>query len=403
MPEALANTNLFKPIKVGSVNLNNRLVHPPTTRIRNTDDLVATDSMLKYYEQRAECNDGGLLIAEATFPAPEFGIYDYAPMIKTDRQVEAWRKIVKAVHDKGAAMSLQLWNLGNTADAAQLKKHGLPLIAPSAWYFDEQSKKAAFEAGNPIKPLTIDGIHAMVKEYAAAAKRAVNIAKFDFVEIHAAHMYLLDEFLNECSNKRTDEYGGSIENRARFTLEVVDALIDAVGADHVAIRLSPYARFQGGQSVDAKINPIVVYGYVLSELERRAKEGNRLAYVSFVEPRVAGGENSPEAAKLNTAWVNEIWKGIIIRSGALLRDEDYTLLKKYVDGDDRTLIGASRYYTSNPDLLDRLRNGYPLTHYDRPSFYIPMSNAGYLTWAKYSERPLDENSEVAKAIPQPLA
>ncbi|QPG76892.1 hypothetical protein FOA43_004286 [Brettanomyces nanus] len=397
----LANSRLFEPIKVGDVLLKNRLAYVPTTRFRNTDDFVATDSVLKYYEQRAEDN-GGLLITEATFPSLEFGLYKNTPVLKTARQVSSWKQVAKAVHDKGSYISMQLWNLGRAGDAKTLKEHNLPLIGASALYMDKDSEKKALEAENPIKALSVDEIHSMIKEYAAAAKRAVDEAKIDFVELHAAHMYLPDQFLNEVSNKRTDEYGGSIENRARFILEVVDALIKAVGAKHVAIRLSPYARFQGGQSVDAKIDPIVVYGYVLSELERRAKEGNRLAYVSFVEPRVAGGENSPEAAKLNTAWVNEIWKGVLIRAGALLHDEGYTVARKYIDEDDRTLIGASRFYTSNPDLANRLKNGYPLTYYDRSKFYA-QCNYGYITFGKYGEDNLSEDSELARAKPKPLA
>ncbi|VEU21178.1 DEKNAAC102086 [Brettanomyces naardenensis] len=401
----LAKTNLFKPIKVGPVTLKNRLAFAPTTRYRNTVDFVPTDSMRTYYEQRATDN-GGLLITEATFAAPGFGLYSHAPGIDDDRKVEAWRKIVEAVHSKGTFISIQLWNLGRAADPKVLKEHGLPFVAPSPIYIDDKSKKAAEDAGNPLRALTLDEIHAEVKEYAAAAKRAINGAKFDIVEIHGAHGYLLDQFTSEAANKRTDEYGGSIENRARFLLEAVDAIIEAVGAEHTAIRLSPYAQFQGVVGINAKTNPIVTYGYILSELERRAKEGKRLAYVSFAEPRVAGGTGgrvAPEGFKppvVNTSWWNEIWKGVIIRSGNLLHDEGYTLLKEYVDADDRTLIGASRYYTSNPDLANRLKNGYPLTKYDRSTFYNVESNEGYVTWPKYGEK---ADEEIGKVKPKALA
>ncbi|VEU23613.1 DEKNAAC104769 [Brettanomyces naardenensis] len=397
---SLADTNLFKPIKVGGVTLKNRLVYPPTTRFRNGDDFVATDSFLLYYKQRAADN-GGLLIVEATAPAPGFGLYANEPVIDNERQVEAFRQVVEAVHSEGSFISLQIWGLGRTADAALLKKNGLPLIAPSAIYYNEATKKAAEEAGNPIRALTIEEIHSFVKGFADGAKKAIKVAKFDFIEIHAAHGYLVDQFTNAVSNTRTDEYGGSIENRARFLLEVVDAVTEAVGAEHVGIRLSPYATFQGIEGVGAKINPIVTYGYILSELERRAKEGKRLAYLSFVEPRVSGPDDVSNPPKVDSSWVNEIWKGPIIRSGAFLHDEGYSELRKFVGADDRTLIGVSRYYTSNPDLASRLRNGYPLTHYDRPTFYTSGTNRGYLTFARYGEK-IDEE-KVLEKVPKVLA
>lgn len=399
MPTALVNTNLFKPIKVGPVTLQNRLVYAPTTRYRNTDDFIATDSMLKYYQERAE-NNGGLLIVEATFPSEEFGLYANGPMLKSQRQIKAWKKIVQSVHEKGSAIAIQLWNLGRVADPELLKKYNLPLIAPSALYFDQNNEKQALEASNPVKAMTVDEIHKMVETYANCAKIAINDCKFDIVEVHAAHMYLLDQFLNDVSNKRTDQYGGSLENRARFILEVIDAMIDAVGAEHIAIRLSPYAQFQGGKGIDSPVNPIVTYGYVYSELERRAKQGKRLAYLSFVEPRVSGDNDNPNFPTVGTFWVNEIWKGIILRTGALLHDPEYKKLQEYVNGDDRTLIGAARYYTSNPDLAMRLKNGHPLTHYDRSTFYNRMSNKGYLGWAKFGKK----NDAIDESIkPVPLA
>lgn len=377
-----SKTNLFKSIKVGPVTLKNRLVYAPTTRFRNTDDWVATDSMLEYYTRRAT-NNGGLLIVEATFPAPEFGLYEKAPMIKTPRQVQAFKKIVDSVHEKGSSIAIQLWNLGRTADPALLKKNGLPFVAPSPIYYDEASEKAAKEAGNELRAITIPEIKSMVKEYAECAKRCINEAGFDMIEIHGAHMYLLDEFLQPSSNKRTDEYGGSIENRAKFMLEVIDAVIEAVGADRVGIRLSPYAEFQGGEGYKSEINPIVTWGYVLSELERRAKDGNRLAYVSVVEPRVSGIFDNEEAAKVDFTWLDLIWKGVILRAGGYLYPNNIAKLHDTVDKNDRTLIGVGRYFTSNPDLVNRLKNRQELTPYNRATFYNIGSNVGYLDYQPY--------------------
>jgi NADPH2 dehydrogenase len=383
-PKSLANSNLFEPIKVGPVILKNRLVHAPTTRFRNSEDFVATDSMLEYYTDRAE-NNGGLLIVEATFPAPEFGLFENAPMIHTPAQVKAFRKITDSVHSKGTFIAAQLWNLGRTADPLALKKRNLPFVAPSAIYFDEASEKAAKEVGNELREITIPEIKAMIKEYAASAKRAVDEAGFDIVEIHAAHQYLLDQFLQQISNKRTDEYGGSIENRAKFILEVVDAIIEAVGAERVAIRVSPYAEYQGGAGYKAEINPIVTWGYLLSELERRAKEGKRLAYISLVEPRFPSGHDNSEAANVDFTWPELIWKGVIIRAGGYLDSRHIDRLEPAVNKNDRTLIAVGRYFTSNPDLVERVKKGLEITAYNRDTFYVMGSNIGYLGYSKYGE------------------
>ncbi|KAG7880277.1 hypothetical protein KL905_002946 [Ogataea polymorpha] len=396
----ISNTNLFKPIKVGKVELKNRLVFAPTTRYRASKDFVPTDSMLKYYEQRAE-NNGGLLVTEATYPDYSFGLYPDTPMIKTPAQVAGWKKVIEAVHNKGSFVSIQLWHLGRTASAEFNKSKGLPLVGASPIYMDEDSEKAAKEAGNELRELTIPEIEAIVKEFAAAAKRAIHEAKADFIELHGAHGYLLDQFNQPGSNKRTDKYGGSIENRARLILEAVDACIEAVGAEHVAIRLSPYAAVQGIKGVDSEIHPISYFGYVLSELERRAQEGKRLAYISVVEPRVNGIYDSKDKREFNTSWISEIWKGVLLRSGAYL-NENYKFLQHDVDENDRTLIGVSRYYTSNPDLADRLKNGHELTPYDRSKFYKHSSNDGYLTWTRYGEKE-PQYKDLVDVAPEPLA
>lgn len=387
----LLSSNLFKPIKLGPVTLANRLVYAPTTRFRNTVDYVATDSMLEYYTARAKDN-GGLLIVEATFPAPEFGLYERGPMIKTKQQVNAFKKIVDSVHEQGSSIAIQLWNLGRTADPKELKKHNLPFLGASPIYFDEASEKAAKECGNELREITIPEIKAMVEEYKACAKRCIDEAGFDIVEIHGAHMYLLDSFLQASSNHRTDEYGGSIENRARFMLEVVDACIEAVGAERVAIRLSPYAEFQGGLGQKAEINPIVTWGYVLSELEKRAQRGNRLAYVSVIEARVSGTSDNPEAGSVDFTWPDLIWKGKIIRAGGFLDKGNFEKLTSIVNQNDHTLIGVGRYFTSNPDLVHRLKEGLELTPYDRTTFYKIGSNIGYLDYQGYNQ-PLDHSKD----------
>lgn len=400
-PKDLANSNLFKPIKLGSVELKNRLVYAPTTRFRNTKDFVATDSMLEYYTRRA-INNGGLLIVEATFPSLEFGLYENAPCIKTPEQVKAFKKIVDSVHSKGSSIAVQLWNLGRTADPKLLKKYNLPFVAPSPIYFDKNSEITAKEAKNELRSLTIPEIKNMIIEYSNAAKRSVNEAGFDIVEIHGAHMYLLDQFLQESSNNRTDEYGGSIENRARFLFEIIDGCIEAVGADHLGVRLSPYTEFNGGLGIKSEINPIVLWGYILSELQKRANSGNELAYISLVEPRLQGDdwEIDEKTSKINFEWPRYIWKGIIIRAGAFLDEKVIDKLEESINSDNKLLIGVSRPFTSNPDLVNRLKNGYPLTKYDRSKFYNIMQNDGYITFGSYGEE--DDHSK-DDVVPKPLA
>ncbi|GME78669.1 unnamed protein product [Ambrosiozyma monospora] len=394
-PPALKDTNLFKPIKVGSIELQNRLAFAPTTRFRNTDDFVATDLMKKHYEDRAE-NNGGLLITEATFVSPQAGLYPNGPMIHTKKQAEAWKEIVDAVHAKGTSIAMQLWHLGRAANAKTLKEHGVPYLAPSAEYYDEDTKKVAVESNNELRAFTLKEVKQIIEDFKQGAINAIKVSGFDFVEIHAAHMYTLSQFIDIASNHRTDDYGGSIENRTKLTLEVVDALIDAVGADKVGIRISPYSTFQGGSGADSKVmHPIAQYAYLYSELERRGREGKRLAYVHSVESRMAVGGDAINGPEYSTEWVRQIWKGILIRAGGYLHQPNYETLINDVNLDDRTIIAVSRYYTSNPDLAHRLKEGLELTKYDRNTFYS-KGNYGYNTWGKYGEDAKGKDSVEAK-------
>ncbi|GME85744.1 unnamed protein product [Ambrosiozyma monospora] len=209
-------------------------------------------------------------------------------------------------------------------------------------------------------------------------------------------MHTLAQFIDIASNHRTDEYGGSIEKRTKLTLEVVDALIEAVGAEKVGIRISPYSEFHGGSGANSKLmHPIAQYAYLYSELERRGREGKRLAYVHTVESRMAVGGDVVEGPEYSVEWVAQIWKGVLIRAGGYLHQEGYKNLIHDVNLDDRTIIAVSRYYTSNPDLAHRLKNGLELTKYDRSTFY-GGGNYGYNTWGKYGEDAKAQDSIEAK-------
>ena len=397
----LGDTPMFKPIKVGKNTLSHRIFFPPTTRTRALEDHTPSNLALRYYGERTKFS-GTLVITEGTFPFAQGGLLEGVPGIWTERHTQAWKEIVKKVHENKSFISLQMWNLGRTGDPALLKQAGKPFLAPSAIYFDDESKKAAEAAGNPLRAMTEDEIKDQIyKYYDQAAKNALE-AGFDYIELHAAHGYLLHQFIESASNQRTDKYGGSIENRARFVLELVDHMISIVGADRLGIRLSPWATFQGMPSVHGEIHPLTTYSYILSELEKRAQKGDRLAYVSLVEPRVNGNLDVDKQEQVGSnAFAEDVWKGTILKAGNYTYDAPHfshaiTDLKN-----DRTLVGFSRYHISNPDLVYKLQKGLELNPYDRSTFY-GRDDYGYNTYPTHDETKRDDE-EAKQRKPEPIA
>lgn len=233
----LKETDLFKPIKVGQHTLTNKVTFAPTTRNRALNDHTPSDLELEYYDKRSKF-PGSLLITEATFVSEQGGLYANVPGIWNDKHVNAWKRITDKVHENGSFISCQFWFLGRVADPKLLKEHGLDLVSSSALYPNDDFKKKAETAGNPVRALTEQEIHDLIYDsYTKAAKNAM-AAGFDYIELHSAHGYLLDQFLQPATNERTDKYGGSVENRARFLLELIDQLITIVGANKLAIRIS---------------------------------------------------------------------------------------------------------------------------------------------------------------------
>ncbi|KAK6458250.1 NADH:flavin oxidoreductase/NADH oxidase [Scheffersomyces xylosifermentans] len=398
----LKNTDAFKPVKVGTNTLSNRITYVPTTRLRALDDHTPSDLELKYYADRAQY-PGTLLIAEATFVSERAGVYERAPGIWNEKQTKAWKKITDAVHDKGSFISSQFWFLGRVAKPELLKERGLDLVGPSANYASEEAKEAAEKAGVPIKPLTKEDIHYLTNvEYVNAAKNAI-AAGFDYIELHSAHGYLLDSFLHAATNKRTDEYGGSIENRSRFLLELIDKLIETVGADKLAVRFSPWAKFSGLKAEEDEVHPITEYSYLLHELQKRANAGNELAYISIVEPRVQGTNNVDETQQIgDNSFVRQVWKGVIVKAGNYTYDApEFKSIQEEVR-DSKTLVGFSRYFISNPDLVNRLAEGYELTPYQRETFY-GKDNWGYNTWDNYGKDSGFKKEDEEKVLPKEIA
>lgn len=382
-PVALKNTELFKPIKIGKITLPHRVVMAPLTIMRalHPGNIPNGDLASTYYSQRSQAQ-GTLIITEAAFISAQAGGYDNAPGIWSDEQNEQWKRIFQGIHANKSYVFVQLWNLGRQAFPECMARDGLRYDSASDdVYMNEETKQAAIKAGIKQHGITKDEIKQYIKEYVESSKKII-ASGADGVEIHSANGYLLQQFINASSNKRTDEYGGSIENRARFTLEVVDALVDAIGAERVAIRLSPFFRSAGMLGVDEP-EVFEMYSYILDELEKRAQNGKRLAYVHFIEPRVTKGWNENDDGadyKHSNDFVYDHWKGPVIRAGNFAAHPDLTTAAL----NDRTLIAYGRYFISTPDLVHRLAEGLPLNKYDRSTFYSPDAK-GYIDYPTYEE------------------
>jgi len=354
-------TKLFTPLKVGNVTLSNRIVMAPLTRFRADESHVPLPFVAEYYTQRASY-PGTLLITEATFISPAAGGYPHVPGIYNDAQIAAWKTVTDSVHKNGSAIYLQLWALGRAAHSAVLKKElgdAGRVLAPS---------DIPFEGGEKPEAMTEEEIQSFIQAYVQGAKNAI-AAGFDGVEIHGANGYLVDQFLQDVSNKRTDSWGGSIEKRARFGLEVAKAVVDAIGAEKTGIRLSPYSTFQGMKMAE----PEPQFEYMVRELKKL-----KLSYLHLVMSRVAG--NDDVAAKETLDGLIEIWdnQSPVFMAGGF----DRKLAQQEVEAHKQDIgIVFGRHFISNPDLVFRVREGVEFTPYDRKKFYNATEASGYTDWA----------------------
>jgi N-ethylmaleimide reductase len=367
--------HLFSPLKVGPYQLKHRVMLAPLTRMRASKPSLAPRPLnAEYYAQRA--TPGGLLIAEASpvlntaFGSP--GI----PGIYTDAQVAGWREVVNAVHAKGATIFLQLWHVGRVSHSS-FQPGGVLPVAPSAVAISSEfkavtaeGKGASYETPRALETSEVEGVVAAFKQ---AAKNAL-AAGFDGVEVHGANGYLIEQFLQSRSNLRTDRYGGSIENRVRFLLEVTQAAIDVWGANRVGVRLSAYGVANGSGEPD----PMPLYTHAIQSLNPLG-----LAYLHFIEPRSSGAgraevnwQNVPSAMVL----FRPIWKGVLITAGGFTGEAaEAAIAAGHADA-----IAFGRIFISNPDLPRRLELGLPLTPYNRATFY-GGDVAGYTDYPVYDE------------------
>lgn len=337
--------------------------------------------MAEYYSQRSS-RKGTFVISEGTFITLGSGGHDSGPGIFNSDQIEAWKQVVEAVHKNESFFFMQLWHTGRQSFPNYLKDNNCPFVsATDDLYLNEETKQLALAVGNPQHGLTKEEIAQYIADYVQAAKNALEVG-CDGVEIHSANGYLLNQFLDPISNNRTDEYGGSIENRARFVLELIDALVEAIDAEKVGIRFSPFGVYGNMSGIS---EPLIVsqFAYIFGELEKRAIAGKRIAYIHLVEPRATDfnlteGEGCVDASN---DFIYSIWNGCVIRAG------NYAMNPECAKADSakkNTAIAYGRFFISNPDLPDRLARGLPLNDYDRDLFYTPGSK-GYTDYPTYED------------------
>jgi 2,4-dienoyl-CoA reductase-like NADH-dependent reductase (Old Yellow Enzyme family) len=339
---SLTVNTLFDPIRVGELDLPNRIIMAPLTRCRASDGRVPNDVMRHYYRQRATA---GLIITEATAISPMGVGYPDTPGIWTEEQVKGWRRITEAVHQAGGRMVLQLWHVGRISDPYYLNG-GLP-VAPSA--IAAEGHVSLLRPQRPLvtpRALKLEEIAGIVAEYKRGAENALR-AGFDGVELHGANGYLLDQFLQGSSNKRADEYGGPIENRARLMLKAVDAAISVWGPRRVGLHLNP----RGGIYSMNDSNPAATFGYVAREVGKRG-----IAFIcvreSLAEPRLA-----PELKKA--------FGGVFIANDGFTRETASEVLAR----GEADAVAFGKLFIANPDLVVRFKSSNSLNQPQPETFY----------------------------------
>lgn len=343
---------LFTPTTLGKLPLNNHIVMAPLTRSRATNN-VPNELMVEYYRQRATA---GLIITEGTSPSPNGLGYARIPGIYSDAQVQGWKQVTDAVHQAGGKIFVQLMHCGRVSQALNMPS-GSEVLAPSAIQLDGEiwTDSAAMQAYSVPREMTEADIAHAVAEYVTACKNAI-AAGFDGVELHAANGYLIDQFLNTASNQRTDQWGGKIENRIRFAVEVAKTAAAAIGAEKIGMRISPYGAFNGTVA-DAEMD--AMYERLMVELNAIG-----LTYLHVVDHQAMG---APEVSKPLKATLRKTFKGAYIMSGGY----DATRANEDLAASHGDLVAFGRHFISNPDLVQKLQSGTSLTAYDMNTFYTP--------------------------------
>ncbi len=357
------NSAVLQPVTIGTLSLKNRIVMAPLTRSRSSREGVPPKFAAEYYGQRAGC---GLIVSEATNISPQARGYAYTPGIWTDAQVESWSEIVRTVHANGGCIFMQLWHTGRISHPDLQPDGGLPVSASAikahgtAYTFDGMKDFVV------PRPLETDEIAGVVEDYRRAAANAKR-AGFDGVEVHSANNYLLEQFVRDTTNKRTDRYGGSVENRLRFPLEAVRAVLDVWGGgERVGIRISPATTQPGEVPLDS--DKQTTYGTYVDELGKLG-----LLYVHVIEGITQQSRSGGDGMDFHN--LRERFKGAFIDNNQLtLKLAEERLAKKEAD-----LFSFGRSFLANPDLVERLRTGAPLADAPKEYWYGGGAN-GYSDW-----------------------
>ena len=338
----------------------------PLTRLRADKHHVPAPMMQEYYTQRASV-PGTLLIAEATLISPTHAGVPHAPGIWTEAQIEGWRKITNAIHAKGCRMICQLVAPGRAADVETLKQDGGgDMLCSSAMAMPGEGFAPKDGPTPTPREMGEEDIQACISDFVQAAKN-VMAAGFDGVEIHGANGYLIDQFTQDTCNQRSDRWGGSIENRCRFAVEIAKAVAAAIGAQHVGFRVSPWSEFQGMRMAD----PVPTFSYLATQLKSLG-----IGYLHIIEGRVNNNVDIESADSID--FLLKIWDNstpVLIAGGNTPSNILEAADRKYKGWDVIFVFG--RHFLANPDLPFRLRHGIELNKYDRSTFYAAESAKGY--------------------------
>ncbi len=349
----MSDYKLFSPIDVGGITLKNRLAMAPMTRNRAHNEASApTELHQKYYSQRASA---GLIISEGSQVSEQGVGYIDTAGIHNEEQIKGWEKVLDAVHEQGGVMQCQLWHVGRVSHthfhdgdapvSSSDKNAGTQVFTPNG-----------FEPTSDPRPLSVEEIKSVVNDFRQGARNAVN-AGFDGVQIHGANGYLIEQFLHDSINDRTDEYGGSIENRARFLFEILDAVIDEVGEDKVSLRLSPSNLRMG---TDNDFQSKELYEYVITNLN----DEYNLSYLELVEA-LGGVEDNPHLAENVLEYYGRFYDGVLMTNGNYDRESAI----KVVEEGKADLVSFAREFLANPDLPERFEIDAPLNDPNQETFY----------------------------------
>ncbi len=367
LPHAVVNTlsttthQLFEPMRIGEIEVANRVVMAPLTRSRADEpagDVPGSEMNIEYYRQRS---GAGLIISEGTQVSPLGKGYMATPGIYSDEQVEGWKPITRAVHEAGSRIVAQIWHVGRVTHPDLIG--GAKPLAPSAIKPNIVAYTHGGKVDAPVPhAMSVEQIAEVVSQYRRGAANAIR-AGFDGVEIHGANGYLIDQFLRDGANQRTDLYGGSIENRCRFALEVIDAVVAEIGAGRVGIRLSPVTPANDLSDTD----PQAVFGHLIQELNKRG-----IAFIHFIEGATGGPRDLPG---FDFAWARKAFNGTYIANNGYDRD----MAMEAVDAGRADAIAFGRLFISNPDLVDRLKLDRSLNEPNPQTFYTP-GPIGYIDY-----------------------